>query len=199
MVFDLGEVLSNPPAHLDRLAEVLGAEPTAATAAYWRHRQASDAGLDALAYWRLVGDEVGVDVDEALAERLTELDAGSWTSLHPESVPLLEDVKAGGYGLGLLSNLSHELAARVRRWPWASLFDVLVFSAEVGAAKPNPIIYQVVSSAITSQDGEGARPIAFFDDKQVNVDGGLAAGWKAHLWAGHDDARRFLSEVGLPL
>jgi putative hydrolase of the HAD superfamily len=57
--------------------------------------------------------------------------------------------------------------------PWLeALFDVLVFSGDVGMAKPDPAIYQLAVSRIGLSPGE----CVFVDDLAVNVRGAVAAG-----------------------
>jgi putative hydrolase of the HAD superfamily len=197
VVFDLGEVLSAAPDHLASLSRMLGVDEAAGSAAYWRHRDAYDAGQEAHAYWDAVGSAVGVKVDKALARRLTDADAEGWLRLHPASLTLLRDVREAGYRLGLLSNLPHALARRVERETWAAMFDVLTFSCDAGVAKPEPAIYAWFTQNMPAGQGPPAR-VAFFDDRQVNVDGGAAMGWHAHLWGGHDDARAYLASIGMP-
>jgi len=200
VVFDLGEVLTDSPTHLAELADLIGvAEPDFAPA-YWRHRRAYDEGGPGSAYWRAIGLDIGVDVGDGLITRLIEVDSHAWTTLHPDSLPLLLDVKATGCGLALLSNIPVELAARVRTRSWSEVFDLLVFSCDVGAMKPQPEIYRAVEEGIA--DLEQASPpapssLTFFDDRSENVAAAIEAGWRARVWAGHADARSFLAEAGL--
>jgi putative hydrolase of the HAD superfamily len=227
VVFDLGEVLSQSPTHLTELAGLLDVPEPVFAAAYWRPRRAYDAGCSGAAYWRSVGAELGVRMDDALVEQLVEVDSHGWTTLHPDSVPLLLDVKAAGHGLAMLSNLPRELAERVRGRSWSEAFDLLVFSCDVGANKPDPAIYRAVVEGIadcadagaidavdsseTGCPGETAYPahaagaapgtpsisITFFDDRPENVAAALEEGWRARVWAGHADALSFLAEAGI--
>ena len=200
MVFDLGEVLTDSPTHLPELADVMGVAEPDFTPAYWRHRRAYDEGGPGSEYWRAIGRDLGVDVDDALVTRLIEVDSHAWTTLHPDSLPLLLDVKATGCGLALLSNIPVELAARVRTREWSELFDLLVFSCDVGAMKPQPEIYRAVEEGIAGVEQAvtfAPSSLTFFDDRSENVAAAIEAGWRARVWAGHADARSFLAEVGL--
>lgn len=203
MVFDLGEVLTDSPTHLAELADLLGVTEPEFAPAYWKHRRAYDEGGPGSAYWRAIGRDIGVDVSDDLVTRLTEVDSHAWTTLHPDSLPLLLDVKATGCGLALLSNIPVELAARVRTRSWSEVFDLLVFSCDVGAMKPQPEIYRAVEDGIAAIAAvEQASPpepssLTFFDDRSENVEAAIEAGWRARVWAGHADARSFLAELGL--
>ena len=200
MVFDLGEVLTDSPTHLPELADVMGVAEPDFTPAYWRHRGVYDEGGPGSAYWRAIGRDVGVDVSDALVTRLIEVDSHAWTTLHPDSLTLLLDVKATGCGLALLSNIPVELATRVRTREWSELFDLLVFSCDVGAMKPQPEIYRAVEEGIAEVEEATVSTLTsltFFDDRSENVAAAIEAGWRARVWAGHADARSFLAEVGL--
>ena len=194
VVFDLGEVLSESPSHLARIAQLLAAPAPEVLAAYWRHRAAYDEGGSGSDYWRAVGRDLGMTLDDVLRDRLIEVDSLGWTSLHEASEPLLREVKAAGFGLAMLSNLPRELAVRVRDQAWSELFDVLVFSCDVGVMKPDPAIYRIVQERVAAD--AGAVPFVFFDDRVENVDAAAVAGWRGHVWAGHDDARSVLARTG---
>ena len=200
VVFDLGEVLTDSPTHLPELADVMGVAEPDFTPAYWRHRRAYDEGGPGSAYWRAIGQDIGVDVDDALITRLIEVDSHAWTTLHPDSLPLLHHVKATGCGLALLSNIPVELAARMRTRSWSELFDLLVFSCDVGAMKPQPEIYHAVEEGIADLEQAAPMPssLTFFDDRAENVAAAIEAGWRARVWAGHADARSFLSGRAIP-
>jgi len=195
VVFDLGEVLSQAPTHLAELAGMIDVPVPEFSASYWKHRRAYDEGGPGSTYWRSVGADIGVDVDEALATRLIEVDSLAWTTLHPDSLPLLLDIRAAGHGLALLSNIPVELAERVRMRSWSEPFDLLVFSCDVGAMKPQPEIYRATEQGIAEIDQ--ALSLTFFDDRPENVEAAVEAGWRARVWAGHADARSFLANSGL--
>jgi HAD superfamily hydrolase (TIGR01509 family) len=57
--------------------------------------------------------------------------------------------------------------------PWLeALFEVLVFSGDVGMAKPDPAIYRLAASRLGLSPGE----CVFVDDLAVNIRGAVAAG-----------------------
>jgi epoxide hydrolase-like predicted phosphatase len=71
------------------------------------------------------------------------------------------------YRTGVLSNSMHG-ARRVEeeRFGFSEMFDVIVYSDEIGIVKPDPRSYQVLLAQL------GVRPeeLIFVDDKQANVD-----------------------------
>ena len=56
---------------------------------------------------------------------------------------LVGDLKAAGYRLYVLSNMSREFIAFLRRFPVYRLFDGEVVSCEEGTVKPEPRIYEI--------------------------------------------------------
>jgi putative hydrolase of the HAD superfamily len=67
-----------------------------------------------------------------------------WPS--PETLAALEGLRAAGWRLGLVSNCSAETPEQWKRTPFATRFDALGFSCELGVAKPDPAIYLAVCS-----------------------------------------------------
>lgn len=178
VVFDLGEVLVPSTAVLPRLAAELGITTGELDAVYWSPRTDHDLGGSAQSYWTAVLAALGRAPEPALLARLAAVDAAKWSTLPPESVHLLEQLRDGGAALAVLSNAPATLAAAVRAAPWAALVPHLVFSAEVALVKPDPAIYARADAVY------GTRPqdVVFFDDRPVNVEAAMVHGWDAHLW-----------------
>jgi putative hydrolase of the HAD superfamily len=100
-----------------------------------------------------------------------------------ETVALIDDLDALGVPLALLSNAPTTFARLAEKVPWAKHFRHLVFSGDLGYAKPDAAIWTHVESVIGSSD------VIFFDDRLTNVEGALAAGWDARLWTSAAAAR----------
>ncbi|MEV4422967.1 HAD family phosphatase [Patulibacter sp. NPDC049589] len=62
-----------------------------------------------------------------------------------------------------------------RRYGLSDLFDVLVYSHEVGLAKPDPAIYRLTERLLDVRPDE----IVFLDDRAENVAAAQACGWHA--------------------
>lgn len=62
-----------------------------------------------------------------------------------------------------------------RRYGFGDLFDLLVYSHEVGIEKPDAAIYRHAQAAL----GVAAHEIVFADDRESAVDGARVAGWHA--------------------
>lgn len=73
-----------------------------------------------------------------------------------------------------------------RRYGFPDQADVLVYSHEVGLAKPDPAIYELTTKRL------GVRPeeIAFLDDQPGNVAAARDHGWHALV---HEDTGRSIA------
>lgn len=187
IVFDYGEVISKPTAALPTLADLLGVTAEDLVTAYWAHRDAYDRGLPDPEYWRAVAADAGaaVAVDDALAARLTEVDVAGWMHPEPSTLALLAELDEAGVPLALLSNAPSSFGRAAERQAWTRHFRHLVFSGDLGVAKPDERIWQALARRL------GARPAdcVFLDDRQVNIDGAVAAGMAGVLWRGSAPAR----------
>lgn len=200
VVFDLGEVLATPGTLLADLAERAGIEQERLSAAYWVHREEHDRGGEADAYWRAVlaaaggagGAADGTDAD-ALRAWLAEADARVWSTIRPDARETLADLHHRGVRVAILSNAPHPMARASRASDWARWVDDWFFSAELGLAKPDAALYALVTERLDVPPGE----ILFFDDRRVNVDAALRAGWQAHLWTSGERVQEALRTAGL--
>ena len=194
IVFDFGEVISQRNPARPAMAAKLGMTLEVFETAYW-DRDAYDRGCSDAEYWGRIGAALGVDLDDALVRELTAMDNAGWLD-DPvlETVALIEDLDAAGVPLALLSNAPSTFARLAEKMPWARHFRHLVFSGDLGCAKPDAAIWEHVESVI------GSSEVIFFDDRQSNVDAALAAGWDARLWtsarAARTELRTEFSDLG---
>jgi 2-haloacid dehalogenase len=83
------------------------------------------------------------------------------------TVHLLKRLKEAGYKLYGLSNWSAETFPRAReRHDFFGLLDDMVISGEVGHAKPDPEIFQILLERI----GKPAHACLFIDDAMPNIE-----------------------------
>lgn len=192
-MFDLGEVLV-PSAGLERrLAAALGVSEPALREAYWRHRARHDLGEPPDRYWTAVCTELGLAPVRARLDAAERADVTFWSTLPPSSSLLIADLAQARVRLAVLSNAPRGLAAAVRAAAWSSPFDRLLFSADVGAAKPSQDIYRRADVEF----GTAPEQVVFFDDRVDNVRAAVAHGWDAHHWEGAARAVRVLRERGV--
>ncbi len=97
-------------------------------------------------------------------------------------------LRGRGLVVGILSNSAPGAREAERRYGFEGLADDIVYSHEVGLAKPDPAIYELTARRL------GVRPaeIAFLDDHPQNVEAARAAGWHAVL---HETTPASIDEV----
>ncbi len=112
----------------------------------------------------------------------------AWPTLLPPidgMVELVRELKARGYALYLLSNISTKFAAEYTAVPWLSelfsLFDGLVFSAPIALTKPHRAIFEHLLNTYSLTADE----CIFIDDSQKNIDGCEAVGIRGILFDGN--------------
>jgi HAD superfamily hydrolase (TIGR01509 family) len=93
------------------------------------------------------------------------------------------------YRTAILSN-SGDGARREeqRRYDFAGLVDTIVYSHEVGVAKPDRAIFELTASRLNADPDE----ILFLDDSAAAVDGARDAGWHAIR---HVDTARSIAQL----
>lgn len=108
---------------------------------------------------------------------------------------LLKDIKAEGYGLYLLSNISIGFAENFDKLPvigeLLNFFDGLVFSGPLGLVKPKCEIFEYITSKYSLSKSE----TLFIDDNVSNISGAEAFGINGYLFDG--DTNKLREFLGL--
>ena len=190
LILDYGNVLTLPqaPDVIETMAARLRVPVQAFTAAYWEHRHGYDGGECSVdEYWRRVLGSLGQrpegSDERALLDWLADRDADSWMRYRGEVWDLARDVRAGHVRTAMLTNMSADLAARIRRdRPLDRWFDVVVVSAEVRRMKPDPRIYGL---CLEQLDVEPQQAL-FVDDRPENVAAAARLGMRTVHFVGAD-------------
>ena len=95
---------------------------------------------------------------------------------------LIGELKAAGYRLYVLSNMSREFIDYLRRFPVYRQFDGEVVSCEERTVKPEPRIYEILLERYGLQAGE----TLFIDDRRVNIEAAEAQGIHGFHFDSHD-------------
>lgn len=113
-----------------------------------------------------------------------------------ETVGVLEDLHAAGVPLFALTNWSAETFPHAQeRFAFLDLFADIVVSGEVGLAKPDPEVFEVLRQRV-------GRPLAecvFVDDSPANVAAAATAGLDAIRFTDTGHLRGDLRSRGLPV
>ena len=135
----------------------------------------------------LYADVLGLDEHQA-HQMMSEM----WDAYCGELDVVLRDFAAGlrpMFATAILSN-SADGARREeqRRYGFEQLVDVIVYSHEVGVAKPDPAIFTLSQERL----GVEAHEIVFLDDHDPHVQAARSCGWHA-VW--HRDTAASINEI----
>lgn len=188
VVFDYGGVLTLPVREsIDAWLEADGIDPASfsRTLKAWLSRDAQDG----TPIHRLETGELSVpEFDALLAAELATVDGRPvdpvgvlkrlFAGMQPDPAmfALVEDLRAAGVRVGLLSNSWGNTYPRERI---DTLFDPVVISGEVGMRKPLAPIYELALERL----GTPAGRVLFIDDAEPNILGARRVGLQAFLHA----------------
>jgi epoxide hydrolase-like predicted phosphatase len=188
VVFDYGGVLTLPVREsIDAWLEADGIDPASfsRTLKAWLSRDAQDG----TPIHRLETGELSVpEFDALLAAELATVDGRPvdpvgvlkrlFAGMQPDPAmfALVEDLRAAGVRVGLLSNSWGNTYPRERI---DALFDPVVISGEVGMRKPLAPIYELALERL----GIPAGRVLFIDDAEPNILGARCVGLQAFLHA----------------
>lgn len=96
----------------------------------------------------------------------------------PATERLIEELKAAGYKLYVLSNMSREFIDFLRNVPVYKNFDGEVVSCEELTIKPEPRIYEILLERYNLTPSE----TIFIDDRAVNLEAAQKFGIHTHLF-----------------
>ena len=140
--FDIGGPLyGDRPYYEALLAGIKEVRPDADEDEYWAEFEACRRDQRGPFTQRLVR----LFVDGSQAERAIERGKAEWSyppdSLHGDAPPVLEELR-GSYRLGVLANQERWIRQTMARDGLDGAFEIWAISAEVGADKPDPAIFQ---------------------------------------------------------
>ena len=95
------------------------------------------------------------------------------------------------YKTGLISNAWSDLRDFIIREKFDDAFDNMIISSEVGAAKPEPKIFQIA----LEQFGVSPKEAVFVDDFHINIEGCEKVGMKGILFKDPESTLRQLRKL----
>ncbi|MGD0801753.1 MAG: HAD family phosphatase [Terracidiphilus sp.] len=196
VVFDYGIVLTGPPdaTAWAALLRITGLTQEHFEPLFWADRPAYDKGkLTGIGFWENFLRKAGIPPEREKVEALNRWDARLWTVENPVMVAWQLALKQHGLLTAILSNMGDNVLASVEReFAWIHRFDVLVWSCQLGIAKPDPAIYRYTLSKL----GVLPEETLFIDDKRENVDAARALGIQAIEYSSVDQLREELIAQG---
>jgi HAD superfamily hydrolase (TIGR01509 family) len=126
-------------------------------------------------------------------EEFGEFFANIFTPIEP-MVEIHAILRRKGIPTYIFSNTNDLAAEHIRRsFPFYSNFDGYIYSYEVGAMKPDTLIYE----ALERLTGRRGSDILYVDDRAENIAAGAARGWQVILQESPDKTRAAFRELGL--
>ena len=101
-------------------------------------------GEDLEEWWRGNFARTWPDRPDLAKEMYGWLHAGRFDRLFPDVVPTLSALREAGMPMAVLSNFGTHLHDILRRFDLADCFEFIIVSADVGLAKPDPRIFDLV-------------------------------------------------------
>ena len=131
-------------------------------------------------YQEIVLREAGIEADQKLVlSLLGKLQQFKMKLvLFDDVAPALDDLKAKGLTLGLISNVEHDITATLNELRLPSWLDIVVTSQDAGFVKPRPEIFQ---EALRRAGVQPSEAMYVGDQYQVDIVGADQAGIKGIL------------------
>lgn len=168
-----------------KLAQITGVEKELFTELYWSERPDYDKDvISGTEYWQKIAQCAGTTLTEQVIQELIDLDNCSWMQFDSVMWEWVEQLRAAGKRVGLISNMPRDLGEALKaRTQKLSNFDQLTLSYEIHAVKPEPAVYE------HCLDGLDTAPeqTLFLDDRIENVQGAELLGIRAIQFTSRDD------------
>jgi putative hydrolase of the HAD superfamily len=186
-IFDYGGVLVFPQTEEDQagMAAIAKIPPEQLTELYWAEREEYDKGaLSGANYWKNIAASAGVKLTAEQVQELIDRDSESWMKYDPVMWEWITELRRAGKRVAMLSNMPADLGLTLRSsTDRLSAFDHVTLSYDVGAVKPDAVIYEQCLEGI----GTPAERTLFLDDRIANVQGAEVLGMRAIQFLDRDD------------
>ncbi len=124
-------------------------------------------------------DYLAVSHPPNLADIQCDLDADiDHAALFPDSLPALQSLRDRGLRTALISNLASPYKRAVVRLELESCFDAILYSCDLGIAKPHPDIY---NAALDRLGTTSESTLMVGDSQRSDVDGPMSCGIRGYL------------------
>jgi len=168
---------------------------------FWANRHALDEGkLTGITFWQKLLQDAGLPLDHV--EELNRWDGRLWSGVSLDMVAWQRALQQRGLLTAILSNMSDNVLENIlREHDWIRNFDVLIWSYQLGIAKPALEIYRHT----LAQLGTLPEETLFIDDKIENVEAARALGIQSIEYSSVEQLRAdlevngFAAELPLPV
>lgn len=149
--------------------------------------------LDENAFWHAVEVQAAIQVSDSQRHLWDD-----WWGVqpYPKMREAIDNLKAAGYPVGLLSNIIPPAKAKIEAGGGYSHFDFVILSCDVGFAKPDPEMYNL---ALAKFDDLKPEEVVFIDDQQKCLPPAEALGIKTILAENTDQILGDMRSLDLPV
>jgi putative hydrolase of the HAD superfamily len=186
-MLDYGGVMAHHQTDSDqaKLAQIAGIPKELFTELYWSER--ADYDRDAISgteYWQTIARRAGTALTERIIQELIDFDNSSWMQFDTAMWEWIEQLRAAGKHVGLISNMPRDLGEALKsRTQKLSNFDQVTLSYEIHAVKPEPAMYEHCLEGLDTPPEQ----TLFLDDRIENVQGAELLGIRAMQFTSRDD------------
>jgi putative hydrolase of the HAD superfamily len=186
-MLDYGGVMAHHQTDSDqaKLAQIAGIPKELFTELYWSERADYDReAISGTEYWQTVARRAGTTLTERIIQELIDFDNSSWMQFDTAMWEWIEQLRAAGKRVGLISNMPRDLGEALKsRTQKLSNFDQVTLSYEIHAVKPEPAIYEHCLEGLDTPPEQ----TLFLDDRIENVHGAELLGIRAMQFTSRDD------------
>lgn len=197
VIFDFGGVVAQfyQPHLFQTLESRLGLQAGSLSASLWSSpewRMAEVGAISDTEYWRRIAPRLGLESAAAIHSFQQELFGAAGSD--PRMIDLIRLLR-GRYRTGLLSNASDASDPKrlADRYGVVDLFDVMIISAQVGLAKPDPAIFRLALKRLDC----APQATIFVDDFAPNVEAAAALGMRGIHFLGYEALIPALRQQGV--
>jgi putative hydrolase of the HAD superfamily len=119
-------------------------------------------------FWQDIGKQLDLSIEEVEQLKGDFNKAGVWDT---KLLAFIQSLKPS-YKMGIISGAMSDARKQVQEYVNYSLFEVIIFSAEEGIQKPDPVIYQRALSRLNVE----AHEAIFIDDWLASIEGARNVG-----------------------
>jgi epoxide hydrolase-like predicted phosphatase len=194
--FDLGGVIiaSALPHFFQYAQSALGVSTADLIHAFEHAKQPLERGeISATKFWHRLTSQLGVKFEPGVFLKLWTEHFLEDSPVRGEMLQLVDNLKAAGYRVGMLSNTTSEHVSLNRHRGIFEHFAVALMSNEIGTRKPEPEAYLKLAEALQVDPAE----MVFIDDLEENIAGAQAVGMTGIKFSGYGPLVAELQRLGV--
>jgi len=190
--FDYGGVIWGEPGSkfISELSKILGVSVEQLNKAYFSFNVLLNTDkLSVEEFWKSVLTKL--ERQEMLPELMEFTNKKKEVKINVDVLNLVDFLKAKGYKVGLLSNLSSKLAVDLRKVGIDKHFDVTLISTEIGFVKPEKAAFELLAQKL----GVAMNEMLFIDDTEQSLSSSKELGFCPILFTNYDKLRSDLGHI----